>query len=245
MRKALPLMILLLLAAPALLLADGGQDDPVTRNEALALKTSVKAVVDALGAPPAGYARSKEEFDLPTSMGIDKSSGVFFLTQTRGEFEFTSGKSGEQLAQEYQTKMMAAQSKGDFAEIQRLTTEMQTTMMSAMGAEMSKVQVNVILNTNPHQKIDPEGVIWEAPGAIALRTESSDNNTHLMLAFDPKALADTQTVSLVDLSEGLHAAAKQKTAVRTIVVEFRGPEAVVTEWAKGVDKGKILALIGE
>ena len=116
MRKALPLMILLLLAAPALLLADGGQDDPVTRNEALALKTSVKAVVDALGAPPAGYAKSKEEFDLPTSMGIDKSSGVFYLTQTRGEFEFTSGKSGEQLAQEYQTKMMAAQSKGDFAD---------------------------------------------------------------------------------------------------------------------------------
>ena len=99
MRKALPLMILLLLAAPALLLADGGQDDPVTRDEALALKTTVKAVVDALGAPPAGYAKVKEEFDLPTSMGIDKAGKLFFLTQTRGDFEFTSGKSGEQLAQ--------------------------------------------------------------------------------------------------------------------------------------------------
>ena len=110
--------------------------------------------------------------------------------------------------------MMAAQSKGDYAEIAAADhRDADRTMMSAMGTEMSKVHGNVDLNTNPHQKIDPEGVIWETPGAIALRTESSDNNTHLMLAFDPKALADTQKVSLVDLSEELHDRRPAKTAV--------------------------------
>jgi len=245
MRKALPFMVLLLLAAPAALLADGGQDDAVTREEALALKTGVKAVVEALGAPPAGYARAKEEFDLPTSMGVDPAAKVFYLRETQATFEFTSGKSGEQLAQEYQTKLMAAQAKGDYAEVQRLSTEWQQTMMTAMSAERSKVTVSVRLNHNPYQKIDPEGVIWEAPGAIALRTESSDNNTHLLLAFDPKALADTKKVSLVDLGEFLNTPAKRKSAVRTIVVELVGPDAVVTAWAGGVDKGKILALIAE
>jgi hypothetical protein len=118
-------------------------------------------------------------------------------------------------------------------------------MMSAVGTEMSKVTVTVRLNDDPHQKIDPEGVIWEAPGAIALRTESSDNNTHLLLAFDPKALADTRKVSLVDLSRFLNTPAKRKSAVRTVVVELIGPEAIVTEWAGGVNKGKILGLIAE
>lgn len=243
MKRLLPILILLLIAAPAWLLADGGDDDPVARDEALALKTTVKAVLDGLGAPPAGYAKGKEDFDLPTSMGVDKAKKHFFLAQTEGSFEFTAGMSGEQMAKEYQQKMAAAQSKGDYAEVQRLTMDMQQKMMAAMSTEMSKVDVTVYLNNRAYQEIDPEGVIWETPGAIALRTETDGTTTELMLAFDPKSLADTKKVSLIQLGETLNDPATSKTAVRTIVVRLKGPDAVVTEWAGTVDKGKILALI--
>jgi hypothetical protein len=229
---------------PVSLLADGGGDEePVARDEALALKTTVKAVLDGLGAPPAGYAKAKEDFDLPTSMGVDKDAKAFWLTETRADFEFTSGISGEQMSQEYQTKIMAAQAKGDYAEVQRLSLDLQKNIAAAMGAEMSKITVKIYLNHRTHQEIDPEGVVWETPGAIALRTESSDPNLHLMLAFDPKSLADTKKISLVSTGETLNGSASSKTAVRTVVVELTGPEAAVTEWAKSVDKGKILALI--
>jgi hypothetical protein len=245
MRRALPFVVLLLVVAPAWLMADGGDDDPVARDEALAIKTTVKAVLDGLGAPPAGYAKAKEEFDLPTSMGIDRATKQFYLAETGADFEFTSGMSGEQMGKEYQAKIMAAQSKGDYAEIQRLSLELQQNMTAAMNTELSKITVKVYLNHYANQEIDPEGVIWETPGAIALRTESNDANTRLMLAFDPKTLADTKKISLISLGERLNQPASSKTAVRNVVVELDGPETVVTAWAKAVDKGKILALIKE
>ena len=243
MKRLLPILILLLIAAPAWLLADGGDEEPVARDEALALKTTVKAVLDGLGAPPAGYAKAKEDFDLPTSMGVNKAKKEYFLAQTEGDFEFTAGMSGEQMAKEYQQKMAAAQSKGDYAEVQRLTMEMQQNMMTAMNTEMSKVTVTVYLNNSAYQEIDPEGVIWETPGAIALRTETDGTTTELMLAFDPQSLADTKKVSLIQLGETTNDPATSKTAVKTIVVRLKGPDTVVTEWAGTVDKGRILALI--
>ena len=97
-----------------------------------------------------------------------------------------------------------------------------------------------------YQAVDPEGVLWETPGAMALKLESSDpNNAHLLLAFDPKTLADTQTLSLIDTGESLNTSAAQKTAVRTISVELTGPEDAITAWAQGVDKKAVLALVKE
>ncbi len=245
MKRLLPFVVLLLVATPAWLLADGGNDEPVARDESLALKTTVKAVLEGMGAPPAGYAKAKEDFDLPTSMGFDKAAKRYYLAPTRADFEFTSGMSGEQMSKAYQEKIMAAQSKGDYEEMQRLTLELQQNMMAAMNTEMSKITVTIALNHHAHQEIDPEGVIWETPGAIALRTPSNDTNTQLMLAFDPKTLADTKTISLISLGEALNAPASSKTAVRNVVIELDGPEAAVTAWAKSVDKAKILALIKE
>ena len=244
MKKVLPLVFLLLVGMPAAILADGGIDDPVTRDEALVIKNNLRAVFDGLGAPPVGYAKAKEDFDLPTSMGLDEAAHRFWLREARADFEFTSGLSGEQLGQEYQKKIMAAQAKGDYAEIQRLSAELQPAMAAAMNAEMSKVEVAIHLNRSVHQEIDPEGVVWEMPGAIALRVESNDaNKTRLMLAFDPKALADTKSLSLVSLGESLNESVAHKTAVRTIVVELTGPDAAVTEWAKSVARDKVLALV--
>lgn len=244
MRKLLLLSILLVAAAPLAALADGGVEAPVARDESLAIKNNLKAVLEALGTPPSGYAKASEDFDLPTGMGHDKSAGRFWLSEAHADFTFTSGMSGEQMAQEYQKKLMDAQAKGDFEAITRLTTEMQQNLAAAMGTEMSKVAVTVRLNNHCHQEIDPEGVVWETPGAIALRLEGSKpGNVRVLMAFDPKVLADTKTLSLVSLGESLGTSSATKTAVRTIVVELEGPEAMVTTWAGGVDKGRILALI--
>lgn len=244
--KVLLLAMLLALFVPTALLADGGDDDPVARDEALAIKNNVRAALEALGAPPTGYAKAEEDFDLPTSMGFDKAAHRFWLSESGGEFTFTNGLSGEQMGQEFQKKIMAAQAKGDYAEIQRLSTELQQGMAAAMGAEMSKVMVKVALNRRVHQEIDPEGVIWEAPGALAMRVEGEEPGKALvMIAFDPKALADTKSLSLVSLGETLNPSSATKTAVRTVVIEMRGPEATVVEWAKTVDKGKLLGLVRE
>ncbi len=237
-------LLLLLLVSTASLHADGGgPDSAVARNESLALKTSVKDALDALGAPPAGYTKSDENYDLPTSMSVDAKTGNIWLSPTSATFTFRNGMSGEQLSQEYQKKMMDAQSKGDYAEVQRLSLEMQKNLGAVMGAEMSKIEVTIALNRDPYQTIDPEGVLWEAPGAIAIRTGEDGANTKLMLAFDPKGLADTQKVSIIQLGDSIQAPTRSKAAVRTIIVELTGPEAQVTEWAGHVDKGKMLALI--
>jgi hypothetical protein len=246
LNKILPLVILLLATAPAAILADGGVDEPVARDEALVIKNNLRAVLDGLGAPPTGYAKAKEIFDLPTAMGLDEATRRFWLSEASAVFEFTRGLNSEQLGQELQKKIMAAQAKGDYAEIQRLSTEVQQTMMSAMDAETSKVTVDITLNQRAHQTIDPEGVVWELPGAIALRVENNEpNSARIMLAFDPKALADTKSLSLVSLGESFNESAAAKIAVRTIVVELTGPDAVVTEWAQSVDKGRILGLVRE
>ncbi|MBK8166208.1 MAG: hypothetical protein IPK64_09610 [bacterium] len=244
MRNLLLLWAVLFVAVPGHLVADGGLDDPVARDESLAIKNNLKAVLEALGAPPVGYAKAAENYDLPTSMGFDKAAGRFWLVEAHADFEFTSGMSGEQMAQEYQKKVMAAQAKGDYAEVQRLASELQQGMAAAMGAEMSKIKVTARLNNHAHQAIDPEGVVWETGGAIALRLEGGQpGNVRIMLAFDPKSLADTKTLSLISLGPSLTESAATKTAVRTVVVEIDGPQEAVTAWANGVDKGRILALI--
>lgn len=246
MKRVLSLALLVSLLAPMAAMADGGVDEPVARNESLALKNTVRAVVAGLGAPPAGYAQSKDEFDLPTAMGSDKDAGRYWLRETSATFEFTNGMSGEQMGQEYQKEIAAAQAKGDYQKMQTLAMELQQKMASAMSTEMTKITVKVSLNRNVYQAIDPEGVVWETPGAMALKLESSDpNNAHLMLVFDPKALADTQALSLINSGESFNGSAAQKTAVRTIAVELTGPEAAITAWAQGVDKKAILALVKE
>lgn len=244
-RGVLPcLFSLLLIAVPTMVAADGdGPTDPVARNEALALKTTLKEALAALGTPPEQYTQAKEDYDLPTEMGIDQKTKTFWLSQTDADFEFTNGMSGEQMAQDYQKKMAAAQSKGDIAEIQKLSMEMQQKMGQAMGAEMTKIKVEIALNRDPYQTIDPEGVLWEAPGAIALKTGKEADNIDVMLVFEPKTLADTAKVSKITLNDTVRAPAKAKTAVRSIVIELKGPEAAVTEWVQHVDKGKMLALI--
>jgi hypothetical protein len=243
MRKVLILAALLAAAATAAF-ADGGTEAQVARNESLAIKNTVRAVLAGLGTPPAGYAQAKEDFDLPTAMGVDQATGRFWLTETGAVFEFTSGQSAEQMGQEYQQQIAAAQAKGDFEEMQRLAMEMQQKMLAAKGTEMSKVTVKVWLNRNAYQEIDPEGVVWESPGAIALRLEGADaGNARLLLAFDPRALADTQSLSLVSLSGSFAEPAAVKSAVRTVVVELTGPEAVVAAWADTVDRDAILGLI--
>ena len=100
------------------------------------------------------------------------------------------------------------------------------------------------LNRNAYQEIDPEGVVWETPGAIALRLDAGDPaNAKLLLAFDPRALADTQSLSLISLADSFATPTAEKSAVRTVVVELTGPEAVVTAWAETVDRAAILGLI--
>ena len=238
------LFALLLTAVPALVMADGdGDTDAVARDEALALKTTLKAALAALGAPPAEYEQAKEDYDLPTEMGVDKKTKTFWLSQTDADYEFTAGMSGEKMAQEYQKKMAAAQTKGDIAEIQKLSMELQQKMGQAMGTEMTKIKVQISLNRDPYQTIDPEGVLWEAPGAIALKTGVEGDNIEAMLVFDPKGLADTTKISKITLNDTVRAPARTKTAVRSIVIELKGPEAAVTEWAQHCDKGKMLALI--
>ena len=242
MRRALFLAVLL--AATAAFADGGGTDSQVARNESLAIKNAVRAVLAGLGTPPAGYAQAKEDFDLPTAMGVDQATGRFWLTETSAVFEFTSGQSAEQMGQEYQQQIAAAQAKGDFEEMQRLAMEMQQKMLAAVGTEMSKVTVKVWLNRNAYQEIDPEGVVWESPGAIALRLEGADaGNARLLLAFDPRTLADTQSLSLISLADSFDTPTAEKSAVRTVVVEFTGPDAVVSAWAGTVDRAAILGLI--
>lgn len=221
----------------------GGEGSPVGRSESLAFKNSLRAFMDALGTPPGSYEKEKETFNLPTEVYQDSEKGGFYLSSADATFVFKSGMTSDEMAKDYQKKIMDAQAKGDYEAIQKMSEEMTGKIMEVSSTESSKVSVEVNINKNPMLSIDPEAVLFEKPGCIAIFAETYDGSTEVTIALDPVVLKDTETISMIDLYPHFESAHENKTAVKCAYLKIKGPDEVVKKWAGQIDVKKALAAI--
>lgn len=225
-------------------LADGGGGSvPVNRNEALAFKNSLRAFMDALGTPPASYEKEKETFQLPTEVYRANENDGFNLSSAEASFIFKSGMTSEELGKEYQKKLLAAQAKGDYEEIMKLSMKMSSLVRDVNNTETSRITVEININRNPSLTIDPEFVLFEKPGCIAVFSETSDGNTEVTIALDPVILKETQAVSLINFNPHFESTYANKNTVKCAYLKLKGPGDVVKKWASQMDIGKALTAI--
>lgn len=223
----------------------------LNRQEVTVIKKKLVAVEEALSPLPEGYAKSEEDFWLPTSIQTGDAGG-FRPVDASASYTFAGGgvmtaeKTEKELEAEYRKKIMEAQAKGDYQAIQTLSQEMmQKAMNNQMAAEEARrdpVQVRVTINGGAYATIDPDAVVFEKAGVIALKTlQNQGQDLQVMIYCDPVKLQETGTLAKIELQDDQDAAGK--TTVRHITIELSGPPAVVEAWSKTVDTGKVLAQI--
>ncbi len=251
--KYLPLLLALAVLAPSSVRAD---DDLLTRDEVGTFKKKLVAVLDALGAPPAGFAKDKDDFNLPTNFYKNEgklqpiNASVSRRLAIKGVKD--AEKNQKKLGEDYQKKIMAAQMKGDYAELARLSQEMQAqgskNALDGMQAQSDKkepIELRVSLNESADEGIDPDNVVVEKPGMIAIKSKNGGEDevkSTVRMFFQPSALKDTKKLSKVRLFSDTHSV-PAKTSVGSVVVQLDGPTADIEAWAKRADAGKILAVI--
>lgn len=251
-KKAVSMLLTFALALPAW--AAASENIRLTRDEVTVVKRKLTAVADALG-QPAGYAKEEESFGLPTETYKMQNSGAFQAVSASAHFRFGSGsekkakKSQKDMESEYKKKMMEAQAKGDYQEMSKIAQEMQQksgkAQLDAESAKKEPVEVNIRLNPNSGQNIDPDAVVFEKPGVIALKFKSGDDDEKLRIIvyFDPVHLKDTKTLSRVEMFDKQDKGVTSKTTVRNATIEMTGPAATVEAWAKAIATGKVLGQI--
>jgi hypothetical protein len=225
---------------------------PYTRDEVSTLKKKLVSALDALGQPPAGYTKEKENFNLPTDASKNHDNGLFSPAYGSGSRTFGADKSAEksekELQKDYEKKIAEAQAKGDYAAIGKLAQEMQqkSGQMQLKNIEGKKVPIDIHININSSsgEAIDPDGVLFEKTGLIALKEKSdgNDEKSRVRIFFDPVNLKDTKQLSKVDMKMP-EKGVSSKTSVYNITIEFSGPTTEIEAWAKKIESGKVLAQI--
>ncbi|AMV73446.1 hypothetical protein JCM30471_18630 [Desulfuromonas carbonis] len=248
-RFFMPLLLLLLPLDGAI-----AADQPLNRAEVTTVKRKLVAVIEAIGAPQ-GYVRAEENFSLPTSIST-MTSGAFHAVSAGADLRFDGGaekqskRSEKEIEEEYRRKILEAQASGDYQALATLTQEMMQkagqAQLAAEDARREPVAVNIEFNQATGATIDPDGVVFERPGVIALKERSGRDEEKLRVRIfcDPVHLKQTETLSEIRLYDDPDPGVEGKTTVRNLVIEFNGPAAVVEAWAKQVDIAKAMAQIG-
>ncbi len=231
---------------------DGG-GQPLNRAEVTQVKRMLEDLVKALGAPPAGYDQLEQDFNLPTTYQSHKEAGRFRPLNAGVRMRFGSDsrkveKANEQAAQEWQKKYMEATAKGDTAamnkmmqEYQQMIANLQLQAMKAQTEQKVPVTVDIRINDYASAAIDPDSVVLEKPGVIALLDKGSDDS-RVVCYFEPQALKQTETLSQISFEYPQNGVAG-KTSVSNVVIEMQGPENEIREWAKKIDTAAVLAKI--
>jgi hypothetical protein len=246
-----PLLTLALLSATSLAVV-AQNETPLLRDETASIKKKLVAALDAVGQPPEGYSKEKEDFNLPTEASKIQNSNLFSTTYGSAERTYGSKKQTQKSAKdtqkEYQKKFAEAQAKGDVQTLTKLAQEMQQKtgemQLKAIETQKEPVRISVRFNTSLTETIDPDAVVFEKAGLIALKTldEGTDEKGRITVYVDPVTLKDTKQLSKVEMKlppKGTSA----KIAIFNAVVELRGPISTIEPWAKKLDTGKILAQI--
>ena len=248
MVRPLPLLVM----GCAFLFAGGAraQDErSLTRDEVSVIKKKMVAAFDALG-QPAGYSVEHESYNLPTQAYKNSHGDKYNLIGASANRQFGTQKKAEEeskdFQKDYQKKVAEAQAKGDYAEMSKLAQEMQQKagqmQLKATQTHKDPIQVSVYLNNNPGAVIDPDAVVFEHPGVIALKSNVENGSERIDIYFDPVSLKEMKQLSRVDLKQPEDGVAK-RTLVLSASIEVTGPAAEIEPWVRKVDVSKVLAQI--
>jgi hypothetical protein len=215
---------LLILAGPAL-----AQDNALARDEVAALKKKVVAAAAALGAPPEGYAKEREDFSLPTEFS-PAENGKFWPLGAEVRIQFsskavmTAQKDSEAAATDYQQKYAAAVARGDYEAASKAAMEMSqranANVAMAVGGAKAPIYATVALNHGGGGAIDPDLVVMEKSGVIALKEQASEGATDATahVYFQPRALKDTKKLSRIDLQQPEGGLGKKRSTISASTV---------------------------
>jgi hypothetical protein len=228
------------------------EENSLNRDEVSQIKKKLVATLEALGSAPAGYAVERENFNLPTEGSRIKETGRWYPVNGSADREYGTEKAAKQqskdMQKEYEKKFAEAQAKGDYQEIARLSQEMQKKAgeanLKAVESKKEPINVDVNFNSGSGATIDPDAVVFEKAGVIALRSNDGGEaeKTRVTIYFDPVSLKNTKQLSRVEMKTPEGGISK-RTAVLNITVQLHGPTAEVEAWAKKIDTGKVLAQI--
>lgn len=242
-----------LLIATALTVALAAERTSLKRSEVRQIKNKLVAVLNALGNSPPGYVKEDESFNLPTDIYTVGKTAKFrpaFASVSRN-FVGDPGKGGaskKELQKEMQARINAAMAKGDFASIQSLTMEYRQKMMAVQSAidsarKMVPIEVRVRCNVTTSAKIDPDGVLFESPGVIALKfKQNRRGQSKVEVYFDPVSLKNTEELSKLVFRHPRKGVGR-KSIVLNFRITVRGPPNLVEAWAKKFDTKAILRQI--
>jgi hypothetical protein len=143
--------------------------------------------------------------------------------------------------------MLEAQAKGDYQEMAKLGQEMTQKIgqLSLKTEESKKEPINIQVNVNGGggESIDPDAVVHEQSGVIALKAlDGTPEKGRVKVYFDPLALKETKQLSKVTLTYPEKGVAKRTTVLHA-VIELTGPAAEIEAWAKKIDFKKVLTQI--
>lgn len=236
------LWLTLVLAATAL-----GQGTSLLRSEVAALKTKLVTVQQAMGADPAGYLKESEDFNLPTDPNPAQagkfwplSSGISLSYTDRAAVE--AAANAKKAAEEFQAKYAAAIASGNADAITKMIEEMTRLQAEAATPKKEDMTVYVQFNMNPIVGIDPDAVVLEQPGVIALRDNVSGEKGEVTVYLDPVALKATEELSKIEFRTAEDGVAN-KTGVFHIVIQLNGAVADIESWVKRFDFKTMLGVI--
>jgi hypothetical protein len=197
---------LLAVSCGALLLSVATAQNPVplNRDEVGVFKKKLVTMFEALGELPAGYSKEDEDFNLPTEAYPNRNTGKFNPIHSSASRQCGTDKAVEKtnasLEKEYKKKMMEAQAKGDYVAMQKIAQEMQQKVgqTQAQAVDTHKEPIDITVSLNPFQgnTIDPDAVVMEKAGVIALKSENEAGSGmgSVTVYFDPVSLRDRQAI---------------------------------------------------
>jgi len=112
----------------------------------------------------------------------------------------------------------------------------------APAAKKEDMNVYVQLNQNPTAGIDPDAVVLEQPGVIALRDKGQGERGDVTVYIDPVALKATEELSKIELRTA-NDGVTNKTGVFHVVVQLNGTLADLEAWVKTFDFDAMLGVI--
>jgi hypothetical protein len=221
------------------------------RPEVAQVKSKLSAVVAAMGDAPAGYVREPEDYNLPTEFYPAQAKDKFFPISSSVSVNYTdqgiqeAQATADQASEDFEARYAAALASGDPNAIARMTQEMlRISSLSAAAAFSSEAKEDLTayiqFNGSPYAAIDPDGVLFERPGVIAL-VELPERN-QVVVYLDPIALRETETLSSFTLStpdDGV----SNRSGVYNITVTLDGEPDDIAAFAEGFNTDAMLEQI--
>ncbi len=245
MRYLVALFVILVPLLPLQALANdcGGnrQQTDFFRDDLSALKDRLRGVIAALGEAPAPYAKESEDWSLPAYACADGSG--FFPISASYRASLTTDAQQKQLEQDFQKQLMEAQAKGDYDAIAKLSQDMQAKAMAMAQANQQNqpIQIGIQANGGGGQTIDPDTVVRDGVGFIALKDRQggiSSGEERITFYFDKVALKDAQRIASFDLGGDQRVPGKRDLI--NLRVDISGPTPTVEAMATGLDTNAVL-----